>query len=58
MLDGVTSFFLHQIHVNAFITVKGFGGISIHIMAENWQLLNDMLAFGRFLCVRIKIESC
>ena len=36
-------------HVNASITVKDRGGISIHVMAENWQLLKDMLVFSSFL---------
>ena len=31
--------------INAFITVKVFGGISFHVMAENWQYLKDTLAF-------------
>ena len=47
----------YEIHVNAPITVKDLGGISIHVMAENWQLLKDTLAFSAFfLCVRIEKE--
>ena len=39
----------YEIHVNACITVKDLGSISIHVMAENWQLLEDTLAFSSFL---------
>ena len=61
MLDGVTSFSRIknlQKHVNASVTVKVLDGISCHVMAENWQHLNRKLAFSRFLCARIEIESC
>ena len=51
-LDGVTSFSrvkIHEIHLNASITVKVLGGISFHVMAENWKQLKDTLAFSSFL---------
>ena len=35
----------HEIHVNASMTVKILGGISFHVMAENWKHLKDTLAF-------------
>ena len=34
---------------DASITFKDLGGISVHVMAENWQLLKDTLAFASFL---------
>ena len=52
MLDGVTLFShikTYEIHVNASITVKELGGISVHVVAVNWQLLKDTLAFSSFL---------
>ena len=46
-LDGLTSFSriknLRKTCDDS-ITVKDLGGISIHEMAENWQLLKDTLA--------------
>ena len=38
-----------EIHVNATIKVKILGGISFHVMAENWKHLKDILAFSSFL---------
>ena len=48
----------YEILVNASISVNGFGGISFHVMAENWQHMKYTLAFRHFLCVRIEIDSC
>ena len=51
-LDGLTSFSrIKNLRktCDASITVKDLGGISIHVMAENWQLLKDTLAFSPFL---------
>ena len=48
----------HEIYVNTSITVKVLGGISFHVVVENWQHLKGTLAFSSFLCVRIEIESC
>ena len=31
------------------ITVKVLGGISFHVMAENWKHLKDTLTFSSFL---------
>ena len=39
----------YEIDVNASITVKDFGGISVHAMAENWLLLKGTLDFSLFL---------
>ena len=39
----------YKVHVNTSVTVKDLGGISNHVMAENWQLLKDTLAFLSFL---------
>ena len=49
---------LYDIHVNASVSVKVFGEISVHVMVEKWQNLKDTLVFLSFLCVRIEIESC
>ena len=60
MLDGLTSssrIKTYEIHVNAFIAVKVLGGISFHVLAENWKHLKDALVFHPFMCVRIKIDS-
>ena len=51
-LDGLTSFFrIKNLRktCDTSITVKDLGGISVHVMAENWQLLKDTLAFSSFL---------
>ena len=52
-LDGVSSFSrvkkTHEIHVNAPVTVKILGGISFHVMVQNWKYLKDTLAFQSFL---------
>ena len=37
--------------VNASVTVKVLGGISFHVMAENWKHLKDTLAVSSFLVV-------
>ena len=39
----------YEIHVNASITAIVLGGISFHVMAENWQHLKDTLSFSPFL---------
>ena len=39
----------YEIHVNASVTDKDLGGISIHVMAEHWQLLKDTLSSSSFL---------
>ena len=36
-------------HLNASVTVKVLGGISCHVMAENWQHLKRKLAFSSVL---------
>ena len=40
----------YKIRVNASITVKVLGGISFHVMAENWIILRKNLPF-RLSCV-------
>ena len=37
-----------EIHVNASITFKVFGGIYFDVMTENWKHLKDPLAFSSF----------
>ena len=46
----------YEMHAYASLTVKALGGISYHVMAENWKR-KDILAFSPFLCV-VEIESC
>ena len=61
MLHGVTSFSrikTFEIHVNAFSKSKVISGISFHVMEQNLKYLEDILAFRRFLYVRVEIESC
>ena len=49
----------YGIHVNASITVKVLGGISVNVIAGKWQYLKDTFAFLSFLlCVRIELASC
>ena len=38
-----------EILKNASITVKVLGGISFHVMAENWKHLTDTVTFSSFL---------
>ena len=33
----------YEMHVNASIKVKVLGGVSFHVMAENWKHLKDTL---------------
>ena len=39
----------YEIDVNASVTDKDLGRISIHVMAEHWQLLKNTLASSSFL---------
>ena len=50
-LDGVTSFSRIKNVRNKYKSLyygQNFGGISFHVMAENWQHLTGMLPFRRF----------
>ena len=57
-LDGVKLFSSIKNLQNAAITVKAFGRISSHVMAENWQHLKDTFPSRRILCVRNETQSC
>ena len=48
----------YEIHVTASVIVKDLGGISIHVMAENWKLLNDTRAFSSFLVCKNRNRIC
>ena len=52
-LDDAASFSrikTYKIHVNASITVKVLGSMSLHVMAEKGKGLKKTLAFSFFLC--------
>ena len=54
---GATSFSrikTYKIHVNASITFKVLGEISLYVMAENWKHLKDILEFSSFLLLELK----
>ena len=40
---------IYDILVKAYITVIVLGGISFHVMSENWKHLKDILTFSSFL---------
>ena len=61
-LDGVTSFFFvalktYEIHVNACITVRIVGGISLCNGGKLEESEGSNCLFHRFLCVRIEIDQ-
>ena len=48
-IDGVTFFSAsttYEVHVNTCIPVKVVGGVSFHVMAENWKNLKGAFAFS------------
>ena len=38
-----------EIYVNASVTVKVLGGISLYVMAEKWKHLKETFVFSPFL---------
>ena len=57
-LDGVTSFSrIKNVHVNACITVKIVGGISLYNGGKLEESEGPNCFFHRFLCVRIEIDQ-
>ena len=57
--DGITSFALktYEIHVNACITVKIAGGISLRNGGKLEESEGPNCFFDRFSCVRIEIDQ-